>query len=111
MIKCSEYLTQTIHNSPLSALGDRLDIICAIQNKYFRLATSDLEGRKQMVETMKYLLDAPNPLKEFPETNLSLNWKNFDTYHCIFAMLVEQDVRGVTFGECCNIFVIWVYLS
>ena len=59
-----------------------------------------------MAETMKNLLDAPNPLKEFLETNQGLNWKKFDAQYCIFPMSMKEDVQDITFGEHYRIFVI-----
>ena len=59
-----------------------------------------------MAETMKDLLDVPNQLKEFLETNKGLNQKKFDAQYCIFPMLMEEDVRDITLGEYNRIFVI-----
>ena len=80
-IKCWKYFAQTILNSSLSTVGNDLGIICAIQNKYFRPAISDRLSDEQMAEIMKHLLDAPDSLKEFLETNQSLNWKEFGTQY------------------------------
>ena len=105
-IKCWKYFAQTVRNSSLSTVGDDLDIICAIQNKYFRPAISDRLDGEQMAETMKDLLDAPNQLKEFLETNKGHHWKKFDAQYCIFPMLMEEDVRDITLGEYNRIFAI-----
>ena len=102
-IKCWKYFAQTNRNSALPTAGDDLDIICVIQNEYFRLAINDRVGEKQMAETMRDLLDAPNPLKKFVETNQDVTWKKFNVQYCIFPMLMEEDVQDI-FGEYYHIF-------
>jgi hypothetical protein len=97
-IKCWKYFAQTIRNSTLPTVGIDLDIICAIQNKYFRPALNDRLGGEQMAEIMKSLLNAPNPLHEFLEVNPVLKWKKFDALYCTFPMLMEDDIREITFG-------------
>jgi hypothetical protein len=97
-IKCWKYFAQTIRNSNLPTVGLDLDIICAMQNKYFRPALSDRLGGEEMAENMKSLLNAPNLLQEFLEVNHGLKWKKFDSLYCTFPILVEDDIREITFG-------------
>ena len=65
MIKNWKFFTHTIQNSSLPWVGDCLDIVCALINKYHRPAIADIEEGYRIVCRMREMWNVENELQNY----------------------------------------------
>ena len=71
-------------------------------NTYQSPSLKDISIGKETSQQMLKLLRSKSILQEYVEKleiNKRISWKKYNTEHCLFPTLTEQDVRNITFGK------------
>jgi hypothetical protein len=100
-IKNWKFFAQTIQNTSLPFVGDCLDIVCALINKYYCPAIANIEDGHEIAAQMREMWKVENVLqKQLEQLNqkTTLRWSKYDAAMCLFPSLTEDDIRNLTFG-------------
>ncbi len=100
-IKNWKFFAQTIQNTSLPFVGDCLDIVCSLINKYYRPAIANIEDGQGIAAQMRAMWKMENTLqKHLQQLNkeTTLHWSKYNAEMCLFPSLTEDDMRNLTFG-------------
>ena len=82
-------------------MGNCLDIVCALINKYHLPAIANIEDGQEIAAQMRRMWKTENTLQKYlQQINLetTLRWTRYNAAMCLFPSLTEDDVRNLTFG-------------
>ena len=102
-IKNWKFFAQTIQNTSLPFVADCLDIACALINKYYCPAITNIEDGQHIAAQMREMWNMENTLqKHLQQLNqeTTLRWSKYNAAMCLFPSLTEDDMRNLTFGVC-----------
>lgn len=100
-IKNWKFFAQTVQNSSLPFIGDCLDIVCAIINRYHCPAMADIRNGREIARQMRAMWKEENALQkrlELLKQRKALRWSKYDAAMCFFPSLTEEHIRNLTFG-------------
>ncbi|CAF4010586.1 unnamed protein product [Adineta steineri] len=102
-LKDSKYLRVSfLPSHPYPQDRDRLGIVYALINKYYRLAIENIEEGESIGQRMREIWNVENTFQKYlREINqaTTLRWSKYDAAMCFFSTLTEEDVRNLTFGS------------
>jgi hypothetical protein len=101
-IKNWKFFTHTMQNASLPFLGDCLDIVCALINKYHRPAIVNIEEGYRIASQMRTMWNVQNELQKYlQELNQTktLRWSKYNAAMCLFPVLTENNMQELTLGS------------